>query len=178
MRSVDHARELFLNAFRWTDGHADLSAVFRSPDLLAALGPAMVASFRSAGVTVVVGPEARGFVLGALCARALDVGLVLARKTGSIHPGPRVTTTSEPDWRGRQISFEISKVLGPTDRVLLVDDWIETGSQADAVRRAIELCGAVLVGTSVIVDQRSPSRCEALRLSSLVRYSELPPSNS
>lgn len=135
----------------------------------------MVSPFRAADITAVVGTEARGFVFGAMCANALGVGLVLARKPGSIHPGNNVVTTSDPDWRGRRITFEISRILGPSDRVLLVDDWIETGSQADAVRRAIEICGAEFVGTSVIVDQTTPSRRSALRVSSLVKATELPP---
>jgi adenine/guanine phosphoribosyltransferase-like PRPP-binding protein len=86
-----------------------------------------------------------------------------------------LVTTSDPDWRGRRVTFEISLILEPSDRVLLVDDWIETGSQADAVRRAIEICGAEFVGTSVIVDQTTPSRRSALRVSSLVKATELPP---
>jgi adenine phosphoribosyltransferase len=43
--------------------------------------------------------------------------------------------------------------LLPSDRVLLVDDWIETGSQALAARALIEAGGATFVGTSVIIDQ-------------------------
>lgn len=165
---------MFLEAFQWTDGHADFSRVFRSSELVSLLGPAMVSPFRGSEITAVVGTEARGFVLGALCASALGVGLVLARKPGSVHPGDNATTTSDPDWRGRRITFEISRILGPGDRVLLVDDWIETGSQADAVRRAIDLCGAILVGTSVIVDQTTPAKRGLLRVTALVRACDLP----
>jgi adenine phosphoribosyltransferase len=39
------------------------------------------------------------------------------------------------------------------DRVLLVDDWIERGSQAKAARQLIENCGGVLVGMAVLVDE-------------------------
>jgi adenine phosphoribosyltransferase len=175
MTSVGEVRSMFLDAFVWTDGHADFTSVFRSSELVASLGGALGSPFRDSGITVVVGIEARGFVLGALCAQSLGVGLVLARKQGSVHPGEKVTVMSEPDWRRRQINFELSRVLGASDRVLLIDDWIETGSQADAVRRAIELCGAELVGTSVLVDQTSASKRAALCVASLVEASELPP---
>lgn len=174
MTSVDAARALFLEKFRWTDGHADFSCVFRSSELVAGFGPALVAPFSDSDITAVVGIEARGFVLGALCAQTLGVGLVLARKKGSIHPGEKVTVISEPDWRERRIRFELSRVLDPNDRVLLVDDWIETGSQAYAVARAIDLCGAELVGTSVLVDQTTPSKRRALRIASLVQAADLP----
>ena len=45
--------------------------------------------------------------------------------------------------------------MRPDDRVLLVDDWLETGSQALAAKAMIEEVGAVFVGASVIVDQLS-----------------------
>jgi adenine phosphoribosyltransferase len=176
VESIDRVRSLFLDAFQWTDGHADFARVFRSSELISELGPAMVSPFRRSEITAVVGTEARGFVLGALCASALGVGLVLARKPGSVHPGANATTTSDPDWRGRRVTFEISRILGPYDRVLVVDDWIETGSQADAVRRAIDLCGATFVGTSVIVDQTTPAKRALLRVTSLVQANDLPPS--
>jgi adenine phosphoribosyltransferase len=173
--SVDLARVEFLRTFRWTDGHADFAPVFRDASALAALGPGLVEPFRSLAPTVVVGIEARGFVLGSLCASALGVGLLLARKPGSMHPGENAEVTTNPDWRGNRTNFRLAKLLGPTDRALIVDDWVETGSQASAVAEAIELMGAVLIGTSVIVDQSPEPVRSALKLIGLLRQDELPP---
>jgi adenine phosphoribosyltransferase len=39
----------------------------------------------------------------------------------------------------------------PRDRVLLVDDWIETGSQARAAGTLIERSGAQLIGVATVV---------------------------
>jgi len=39
----------------------------------------------------------------------------------------------------------------------LVDDWIETGSQASAVRQLLAEAGAELVGCAVVVDQLRPA---------------------
>jgi adenine phosphoribosyltransferase len=100
----------------------------------------------------VVALGASGFVLGALCARELGVGLVLARKAGAVHPGEKVEVLSAPDWRGRRLTIQRARVLVPTDRVLLVDDWIETGSQARAAKQVVEACGATVTGVSVVVD--------------------------
>lgn len=44
-------------------------------------------------------------------------------------------------------------VIEPGDRVLIVDDWTETGSQAITARRLIEACGGCYVGLSLLVDQ-------------------------
>jgi len=170
------ARAAFLQAFRWAHGHADLAPVFADAGTLALLGPALAAPFADVGITMVVAPEARGFVVGALCAEHLGVGLVLARKPGSIHPGEKIEVLSAPDWRGRAVTIRLARILTASDRVLLVDDWIETASQARAVREAVELTGAQFAGTSVIVDDTSPAARTELNVVSLVRSTDLPPS--
>lgn len=169
------ARQGVLRMFEWIDGDAVFTPVFQNPGILASLGPGLVEPFRSADVTVVVAPEARGFVLGALCAVTLGVGFVAARKPGEPRPGDRVQVTSEPDWRGRRITFTVARVLDSGDRVLPVDDWIETGSQAFAIASAIEEMGAELVGTSVIVDQAPEKVRSALNVVGLLRHDQLPP---
>jgi adenine phosphoribosyltransferase len=63
---------------------------------------------------------------------------------------------SEPDYRGNACTLRLQvRSLGPADRVLLVDVWLESGSQALAAKAMIEAAGAVVVGASVIVDQLS-----------------------
>ncbi len=61
-------------------------------------------------------------------------------------------------------------------RVLLVDDWIETGSQALAVQRLIARCGGELIGISVMVDQLGGEvRTELPPVTALASFDELPP---
>ncbi|WP_035841041.1 phosphoribosyltransferase family protein [Kitasatospora azatica] len=61
------------------------------------------------------------------------------------------------------------------DRVLLVDDWIETGSQAAAVRELVRECGAGWAGCAVIVDQLTGGRRPALGpIHGLLRADQLP----
>jgi adenine phosphoribosyltransferase len=58
-----------------------------------------------------------------------------------------------PDWRGRHVEILISRrAVRSGDRLLLVDDWIETGSQARTVSTLAEQRGADVVGVSVLVD--------------------------
>jgi adenine phosphoribosyltransferase len=169
------ARQLLLDSFRWTDGHADFGGVFRDPDVLMAIGPALARPFDAAEVTAVVGAEARGFVVAALVARELGVGLVLARKPGSVHPGAARQVADEPDWRGRTTEFRISRqAVRPGDRLLLVDDWIETGSQARTLAALVGRLGAEVVGVSVLVDDTTTAVRRGLNVVGLVTSSELP----
>ena len=169
------ARDAVLGTFEWIDGNASFTPVFRSAETLQLLGAGLAEPFRDSGITAVMAPEARGFILGALCAASLGVGFVAARKPGELRTGDRVDVQSDPDWRGRRITFSIANVLTSADRVLIVDDWIETGSQAKAVAHAISQMGATLVGTSVIVDQAPESIRAAMNVVGLLRWDELPP---
>lgn len=121
-----------------------------------------------------VGIESRGFLLGAAAALDLGVGFVAVRKADGLLPGPKVTTTADLDYRGQRHRLRMQKVLRSADRVLLVDDWAERGSQARAARRLVEACGATFLGVSVLVDQLSADSRDALgRVTALVAAEEL-----
>jgi adenine phosphoribosyltransferase len=109
----------------------------------------------------------------------LGVGFVAIRKTGSLFPGPKDSETTAPDYRGIVHRLEIQqRALQTSDRILLVDDWAEKGSQALAAKRLIEQGGAVLLGVAVMVDQLSDTQRRLLgEVHSIVRASELPPSS-
>jgi adenine phosphoribosyltransferase len=84
----------------------------------------------------------------------LGAGLATIRKPGSIHPGPKAELTAPPDWRGRETTLRLQRhVIADGERVLLVDDWAETGSKALTARRLIEECGGRYAGLSLLVDQ-------------------------
>jgi adenine phosphoribosyltransferase len=169
-------RDLLLERFRWIDGHADMWPVFRDGAAFAAVTEALVAPFRDAGVTAVCGIESRGFLLGGAAAMELGVGFVAVRKAAGMFPGGKLIRETEPDYRGIRQSLRIQQAsLGPDDRVLLVDDWIETGSQALAVWQLVAAAGAELAGCAVVVDQmRSSARHPIGRVHALVTSDELP----
>jgi adenine phosphoribosyltransferase len=170
-------RELFLQRFEWIGGHADILGLLADRALLAGATQALAAPFASAGITKVAAVEARGFVLGAAVAQELEAGFVAIRKAGAVHPGPKAVRRTAPDWRGNTTELLLQRAaLDPSDRVLLVDDWIETGSQALASRALIEECGATYGGLSVLVDQAGPDARDALLpLAAVVAHDELPP---
>jgi adenine phosphoribosyltransferase len=153
------ARDLVLEQFRWVGGHADVWAVFRDAATLAAVVRALVEPFRETGATAVCGIESRGFLLGGAAAVELGVGFVPVRKGGGLFPGEKVVRRAEEDYRGVGHTLRMQRgSLGAGDRVVLVDDWIETGSQAAAVRDMIEECGSRWLGCAVIVDQLADAR--------------------
>jgi adenine phosphoribosyltransferase len=146
----------------FVDGHADVWRLFDDPVLLASVTEALVAPFRGR-VTKVAGVESRGFILGAAAALALRVGFVPIKKAEGLLPGPKATITTMEDWRGNRHTLRLQRAaLRNGDRVLLVDDWIETGSQALAAKSLIEECGAILVAVATVVTEASSATLESL----------------
>jgi adenine phosphoribosyltransferase len=128
-------------------------------------------------VDKIAGIESRGFVLGAAVATRLRVGFVAIRKSDGLYPGEVVTGFTASDYRGRQHTFRLQlAALAPGDRVGLVDDWFETGSQGLIARRLVEQAGGVYAGASIIVDQLPLERraelepCHALVAASQLHF--------
>jgi len=163
-----------LAGFPLVNDHPDVAGVLRRADLLALVGLALAEPFRDAGVTAVCAPEARGPILGALVAVELGAGLVLVRKDDRNHPGADRRIESGPTWRGTTESFQTrSWDLGPDDRVLVVDDWITTGSSARAVRDLAGAADASYVGASVLVNKADPTTTDDLAVRWLVTFAEI-----
>jgi adenine phosphoribosyltransferase len=168
------ARAALLEEFRWHGGHADVWRVFANAAALAAVVDGLADPWRDAGITHVLGVESRGFLLGAAVAVNLGVGFHAVRKGEGMLPGPRLSVVSAPDYRAREHLLRMQHSLGPGDVALLVDDWAERGSQANAVRQLVEMSGAEFAGISVLVDQMTDvARADLGRVTSVVRASEL-----
>ena len=149
--------------FRYFDGHSDTLGLFADAEFLARAGAALAAPFRHAQARKVAGIEARGFVLATAVALELEAGFVAVRKPGSVHPGPKAELRGPPDWRGHETVLRVQRhVIEPGDRVLLVDDWAETGSKAVTARHLVEECGGEYIGLSLLVDQLTDEMREQL----------------
>jgi len=145
-------QEELARSFRWVNGHADVWPWFSRGELFGRIVGALIEPFREAAITRVAAIEARGFLLAGAAGTQLGVGVVAIRKEVGTFPGPRVEATTEDDYRGRRLALAMEVgLLSDVDRVLLIDDWLETGSQALAARVLIEGTGATFAGLAVIV---------------------------
>jgi adenine phosphoribosyltransferase len=139
---------------RYFDGHSDTLGLFACPGFLGRAAHGIVEPFRTAGITKVAGIEARGFVLATAAALELGVGFIAVRKTGGVLAGEKEELRTTPDWRGVENVLRLQRhVVAPGDRVLVVDDWAETGAKAVAARALIERCGGNYCGLSLLVNQ-------------------------
>ncbi|WP_402465155.1 adenine phosphoribosyltransferase [Isoptericola aurantiacus] len=101
-------------------------------------------------VDVVVGMEARGFLLGAPLATRLGVGFVPLRKAGKLPP-PVESEAFELEYGSASIELSAG-TLTPGARVLVVDDVLATGGTAQAAVRLVERCGGLVAGLAFLME--------------------------
>ena len=111
---------------------------------------ALTKPFKGQGIELVVGPEARGFVIGAPVAYALEAGFVPVRKPGKL---PAETLKHEYNLEYGKDSLEIHKdAIIPGQRVLIVDDLLATGGTVQATIAMVEALGGVVVGLVFLIE--------------------------
>ena len=107
-----------------------------SPEGLDAAVTGLADLARDLHVDVVIGAEARGFLLGPAVARELDAGFVLARKPGKL---PHDTVRAEYVLEYATDALELhSDAVAAGARVLVHDDLLATGGTARALCELVE----------------------------------------
>ncbi|KAA6230659.1 adenine phosphoribosyltransferase [Chlorobium phaeovibrioides] len=99
---------------------------------------------------VVVGVEARGFILGSALAYTLGKGFVPVRKPGKL-PADVVSQEYELEYGTDKVEIHLDAIQ-PGTRVLLVDDLLATGGTALAAAALVEKVGGVVAEMAFIVN--------------------------
>ena len=93
---------------------------------------------------LIAGSEARGFLVGAPVAYAMNKGFVPVRKKGKL---PSETISADYELEYGTATVEIQKdAIKPGQRVVLIDDLLATGGTAKAIAKLIEASGAEVAG--------------------------------
>ena len=149
----------------------DITTLLKDPEAYEELISAMADSLRDKDVDVVVGPEARGFVVGASVAYALRAGFVLARKPGKL-PAEAVSISYGLEYGSD--TLEIHKdAIKPGMRVAIADDLLATGGTALATAKLIESMGATVVGLRFAIELTDLGGREKLKdfnVDSVIKY--------
>lgn len=128
----------------------DITTLLKDPEAYVYTVDSLVNYCREKGVDIIVGPEARGFVLGAPVAYALKVGFVPVRKPGKL---PAETVKYEYELEYGMDSLEIHKdAIRPGQRVVVVDDLLATGGTALAAVKLVEKLGGIVVGVVFVME--------------------------
>ncbi len=138
----------------------DITTLLKEPEGFQATIDAIAEHFKDAGITKVVGAEARGFMIGAPVAYRLGAGFVPARKPGKL---PREVKSESYELEYGTDSLEMHvDALGEDDVVLIVDDLVATGGTAIAQIHLIEQFGAKVAGLGFLMELDFLNPCEAI----------------
>lgn len=110
----------------------------------------IVAYARDKEIDLIVGPEARGFIIGCPVAYSLGLGFAPVRKKGKL---PRETVDVDYGLEyGTDVLTIHKDAIKPGQRVLITDDLLATGGTIEATIKLVEELGGVVAGIAFLIE--------------------------
>lgn len=100
--------------------------------------------------TVIIGPEARGFIFGCPVATMLKIGFAPVRKPGKL-PREAVSITYDLEYGSNELCLHADAVK-KGDKVMIIDDLLATGGTVEATAKLIEKLGGEVVGIAFLIE--------------------------
>jgi len=111
-------------------------------------------------IDIVVGPEARGFIIGCPVAYSLGIGFAPVRKEGKL---PRETIKVNYGLEyGTDVLTIHKDAIKPGQRVLITDDLLATGGTIDASIKLVEELGGIVAGIAFLIELKDLNGREKL----------------
>ncbi|MGB0505292.1 MAG: phosphoribosyltransferase family protein [Pikeienuella sp.] len=127
--------------FAWLDP----TSIYINADAFNDLLDDLMADLEGVEFDVVAGLDAMGFVLGAALAARRGVGFLPIRKAGKLCVD--TDKVSFGNYSGRTQDMEMRlPAFAPGTRVLLADQWVETGGTMDGAIRLVERQKGIVAG--------------------------------
>ncbi|NLR33072.1 adenine phosphoribosyltransferase [Levilactobacillus tujiorum] len=128
----------------------DISPLMADGEAFHAATDEIVTYAKGKGVEMVVGPEARGFIVGCPVAYQMGIGFAPARKQGKL-PRPTVKASYDLEY-GTSALYLHKDAIKPGQKVLVTDDLLATGGTIGATIQLVEDLGGIVVGTAFLIE--------------------------
>ncbi len=128
----------------------DISPLMNDGEAYKAATDAIVEFAKEKEIDLIVGPEARGFIIGCPVAYALRIGFAPVRKEGKL---PREVVKVEYGKEyGKDVLTIHKDAIQPGQRILITDDLLATGGTIEATIKLVEELGGVVAGIAFLVE--------------------------
>jgi adenine phosphoribosyltransferase len=128
----------------------DVTTLLRDPEGFRIAIDGLSLPYKDKGISLVVGVESRGFILGAAVADRLGAGFVPVRKVGKL---PSTTVKVSYDLEYGSDSLEMHQdAIERDQRVLIVDDLLATGGTARATVDLVKQLGGKVEGVAFLIE--------------------------
>lgn len=121
----------------------DVTTLFKDAKCLEIMEEELYELYKDKGITKVVGLETRGYIMGAVIARKLGAGFVMARKPGKL-PATTIKESYSKEYGVDSIEMHLDAITSD-DVVLIHDDLLATGGTIKAAWK--------------LVNQLKPKKC-------------------
>jgi adenine phosphoribosyltransferase len=128
----------------------DVTTLLRDPAGFRLAIDSITAPFQDKGITLVVGIESRGFILGSAVADRIGAGFVPVRKPGKL-PSERIKASYDLEYGTDSLEMH-RDAIEPGQRVLIVDDLLATGGTAKATVDLVKQIGGVVEGVAFLIE--------------------------
>jgi len=128
----------------------DITTLLKDAEGLRQVLDSFVERYNNVPIDLVVGLEARGFILGGALAHLLGKGFVPIRKAGKL-PSKTESFEYELEYGKDKIEMHVDAIT-KGDKVLVVDDLLATGGTAFASAKLIEKLGGTIVEMAFVID--------------------------
>jgi len=149
----------------------DITTLIADPAAFKAAVDELAAFAREKHAELVVGPDARGFIVGSAVAYAAGLGFIPVRKPGKL---PRETISYDYDLEyGKNTLCMHKDAVKPGQKVVIIDDLLATGGTMDATIRLIQAAGGIVVGLGFLielVDLNGRGRLRDIPVKTLIQY--------
>ena len=128
----------------------DVTTLLRDPEGFRLSIDALTTPFNDRGISLVIGVESRGFILGAAVADRIGAGFVPVRKPGKL-PSASVRATYDLEYGSDSLEMH-RDAIDQGQRVLIVDDLLATGGTARATVDLVKQIGGVVEGVAFLIE--------------------------
>ena len=128
----------------------DVTTLLRDPEGFKLSIDAMSEPYNDAGISLVVGIESRGFILGAAVADRIGAGFAPVRKIGKL-PHTKIRVSYDLEYGTDSLEIH-SDAVESGQKVLIVDDLLATGGTARATVDLVRQLGGDVHGIAVLIE--------------------------
>ena len=128
----------------------DISPLMADGEAYRAATQAIVEYAKEKEVDMVVGPEARGFIVGCPVAYEMSIGFAPVRKPGKL-PRETIEVSYEKEYGMDTLTIH-KDAIKSGQRVLITDDLLATGGTIAATIKLVEELGGIVVGCAFLIE--------------------------
>ncbi len=149
----------------------DITTALKDKDAFQECINKMCKGLEDKDIDIIVGPEARGFIVGAAMSYKLKTGFVPIRKPGKL-PGETISHEYELEYGTDKLEIHKDSIR-PGDKVVIADDLLATGGTVLATIKLIEDLGGEIVALNFLIELEFLDARKALdgyNVNSIIKY--------